>query len=110
PAARNVISGNGTGGTPLHTAGISVNDSSDLNTIRGNFIGVDSTGAVALQNAKDGVAVNAATHTLIGGTTDAERNVISGNGQHAISLVEADENMVRGNFLGTDVTGTQSVA
>jgi CSLREA domain-containing protein len=108
PAARNVISGNDSAGTLQHNAGITVSFGSDVNTIQGNFIGVDSTGAVALQNVH-GVASFGAAHTLIGGTTAPERNVISGNGGAGIFLSSADENMVRGNFLGTDVTGTKAV-
>ena len=36
-----------------------------------------------------------------------ERNVISGNVRHGVQIVtDADHNVVAGNFIGTDLTGT----
>src|SRR4029077_21049546 len=50
------------------------------------------------------------TSALIGGTTVAARNIISGNGNaNAVDFfagVPNDMNTVQGNFIGTDVTGT----
>jgi hypothetical protein len=64
----------------------------------------------ARKNGGEGIYILAASNNLIGGTAGAERNVISGNGGNAVALLSgADANMVRGNFLGTDVTGTQAV-
>ena len=44
---------------------------------------------------------------LIGGTTVAARNVISANTGIGVSVVSGDDNVVAGNFIGTDVTGTE---
>jgi hypothetical protein len=46
--------------------------------------------------------------TLVGGTSPAKRNVVSGNGLVGI-LVTADGTLVAGNYIGTDATGTQAV-
>jgi len=49
------------------------------NVIEGNFIGPDPTGAAAPGN-NTGVLVQDSAQNLIGGTTPAARNLISGNG------------------------------
>ena len=80
------------------------------NVIEGNFIGTDVTGTVALGNKFFGVVIENAPNNTIGGTTVEARNIISGNGT-GISLggPGATGNLVQGNFIGTDVTGTIAV-
>ncbi len=98
--ARNVISGN--------TFGISISGASShvLHTrALGNFIGTDVTGSGRLGNTQDGIALDG-VNTIIGGTT-GEGNVISANGRYGISIFGADSSVVQGNYIGTDVTGTQ---
>ena len=75
--------------------------------IAGNWIGLDSSGTAALGNASPGVHVLGANNT-IGGTAPNDRNVISGNGAEGIRIdgAGATGNLVRGNFIGTDRTGT----
>ncbi|PYJ06946.1 MAG: hypothetical protein DMF06_17035, partial [Verrucomicrobia bacterium] len=55
-----------------------------------------------------------ARNTRIGGTTVAERNVISGNGSYAeeglpsgsqVNIVDADGTLVEGNYIGTTADG-----
>ena len=87
--------------------GIEVNSS--LNAIEGNFIGTDPTGTEALGNRGAGVFGFGDGNT-IGGTTAASRNVISGNGGSGIRLDFGDFNVIQGNFIGTDITGTQSLS
>ena len=53
--------------------------------IAGNWIGVNATGSAAAANRDDGIEVNA-PNVVIGGTTAAARNVISGNTQRGIEL------------------------
>src|SRR5262249_23950411 len=86
-------------------------------TIAGNEIGTDPSGTIALAApGSTGVALaspsEAVTGNVIGGTTPAARNVISGNsGSGTFGLgIELDGagvtgNVVEGNFIGTDVTG-----
>jgi hypothetical protein len=101
PAARNLISGNGTG---------ILIESGNTHAVQGNLIGTDASGTAALGNSLDGIALQASSNT-IGGTTTTARNVISANGRHGISLgggtAVAQNNLVQTNFIGTDVTGTQ---
>ena len=102
----NVISGNGTAGVQLYLY------SSTNNVVQGNKIGTDATGTVAIGNGLSGVSINGGTYNLIGGTTPAARNIISGNGQDGVVINTggAKGNKIQGNFIGTDVTGTKRVA
>lgn len=74
--------------------------------ILGNFIGTDATGTVAIGNGDDGISVMAgAYNNIIGGSTAAARNIISGNGATGL-YIEGSGTIVQGNYIGTDVTGT----
>ena len=84
-------------------------ENSGSNQIEGNYIGTDVTGTLDLGNSLDGVdiALGAQSNT-IGGSTAGERNIISGNVQSGVRIADpgTDKNIVSGNYLGTDVTGT----
>ena len=82
------------------------------NTIEGNFVGTDPSGTLARPNGEFGIFVDGPPNNLIGGTTTAARNLVSGNIQFsgiAISGSTATNNRVEGNYVGTDVTGTVAV-
>jgi hypothetical protein len=102
PAAANVISGNKGYALVFYGAG------TDANVVQGNRIGTDPTGRVAVPNASYGVLVyGGAKGSIIGGSAAGAGNLISGNGGHGIS-VQGDGTSgtaVRGNFVGTDLTG-----
>ena len=103
--ARNVISGNLGIGIQLFS------EETSGNKIQGNYIGTDAGGTAALANTKSGVEItfgipSKPMNNLIGGTTPAARNVISGNGEHGILFDGAISNQVQGNFIGTDASGT----
>jgi CSLREA domain-containing protein len=98
PAARNLISGN---------AGVSAVDCKGTgNIVQGNLIGTDITGTLALGNSSRGVLVDSGGTALIGGTTVAARNIISGNTNADGVQLSGSATTVQGNFIGTDVTGT----
>jgi hypothetical protein len=106
---RNVISGNSQGGIEI---------GGNNNWILGNFIGVDVTGANPLPNGTPGGLSNAGGITIlggsgnsIGGTTAGDGNVISanyysGSGGSGITLLDNGGDLVAGNWIGTDATGT----
>lgn len=78
------------------------------NLVEGNYIGTDATGTSDLGNARAGIFCSSPSNT-IGGTTVAARNIISGNaGGIGFDgfLGFAASNIVKGNYIGTDVTGT----
>ena len=92
------------------------------NVIQGNYLGTDVSGAVAEGNASDGVFIENSPGNTIGGTTAAQRNIIAGqansNGfskgveiyQDTSPTSNASGNLVEGNYIGTDVTGTKALA
>jgi hypothetical protein len=80
------------------------------NVVEGCFIGTDATGTVALGNG-GGVRMFFSPGTRIGGATAAARNIISGNLGIGVQIdVNSTGNLVQGNFIGTDATGTNALA
>ncbi|MBA3596534.1 MAG: DUF4347 domain-containing protein [Methylibium sp.] len=103
--AGNVISGNAEEGIYL------VNATTTGNIVRGNFIGTDAGGTAALGNGLHGIGIDGgAQGNLIGGTTAADRNVISGNANYGIVIFNSNTNTVRGNYIGTNAAGTAAIA
>jgi hypothetical protein len=100
PADRNVISGNFFAGIQFFGAAATGNQ------VYGNYIGVDATGTLDRGNAEDGINLELSGGNIIGGPAPGQRNILSGNGSDGIDLNGGDFNVVQGNYLGTDVTGT----
>jgi parallel beta-helix repeat protein len=77
------------------------------NVLRGNLVGTNAFGQRGLANRADGITIFQASFNVIGGTTDAERNVVSGNLVSGVALEgnTATGNLVVGNYIGTDPTG-----
>jgi titin len=99
--ARNIISGNQFDGVSFFDIGTAGN------LVQGNYIGTDATGTTALSNADDGVAISGgAADNTIGGTASGARNIISGNHLGGLDISDSDSNLVQGNFIGTNSTGT----
>ena len=102
-SARNVISGNSAFGLGI----LQLSDTG--NTVQGNYIGTDVTGTRGVANTLAGVQIQAVGN-MIGGTAAGAGNVISGNGQQGVYLTgsngEVTGNVVQGNFIGVDTTGT----
>jgi len=102
PAARNVLSGNI--GLGLSLAGVNTRH----NRVIGNFIGTNATGTAAVGNG-GGLQIYEGANNTIGGAVAAARNVISGNQFEGLSMEAAIGNVVWGNYIGTDVTGTSAI-
>jgi uncharacterized repeat protein (TIGR01451 family) len=103
PGAGNVIAGNQRDGIALGaTASV---------LVAGNFIGTDITGTTALPNTGNGVTADGAQNAAIGGTTAGAQNVISGNAGSGVVMSGGGTYMdvVQGNLIGTDLTGTQNL-
>lgn len=77
------------------------------NTIRGNYIGTDTAGITKQPNAQSGISINAsAVGNVIGGTSSADRNLISGNGDAGIYLLGSSSNVIQGNYIGCNASGS----
>ena len=110
-AARNIISAN--------ADGVFLSGSND--TVQGNFIGVNASGARGLGNKLDGLFLTYTNDITIGGATAGMGNVISANGGAGVDLNALFPNLngasqpsqgsgynignlIQGNFVGTDST------
>jgi hypothetical protein len=103
--ARNIISGNFTYGVVV------ANPSTSGNLIQGNYIGLGSNGMSAIPN-NDGVLFSdGATNNTLGGTNAGAANCVSGNSYRGVFISDANTsgNLVQGNFIGTDRTGTNAL-
>jgi hypothetical protein len=89
------------------------------NVVAGNLIGTTATGLAALDNGA-GIYITGNSNT-IGGATASARNIISGNlgpGSPSSFGINIDSqygvntgqyNLVEGNYIGPDITGTTSL-
>ncbi|MDG2224390.1 MAG: PKD domain-containing protein [Rubripirellula sp.] len=77
--------------------------------IQGNRIGLDSSGLDSQPNDGHGIAIVDADGSQIGGADPSQRNVISGNLLSGISMVDTSDNLIAGNYIGTDSQGIQFV-
>ena len=103
PGQGNVISGNDWNGIEI------ARNESTGNRIEGNLIGTDVTGTLDLGNYRSGISLGVgANSNTIGGSVSDAGNVISGN-QFGISLGGGGSNVIQGNLIGTDVSGTNPV-
>ncbi|HZM89033.1 MAG TPA: right-handed parallel beta-helix repeat-containing protein, partial [Blastocatellia bacterium] len=99
--SENTISGNGLSGVRFV--------SSSNNVVQGNTIGLSSNGLTKIGNSSGGIIFfTTGTANLIGGTTAAARNIISGNTGVGITLRDAGvaNNTIQGNYIGVGATGT----
>ena len=101
PELRNVVSANGSAGISLSGSG---------NTVMGNYVGTDATGSAALGNDRYGVFLGTFNeNNTVGGVNPGEGNLISGNGLDGVHVRDSDNNVIQGNWIGTDAAGTSSL-
>ncbi len=87
-----------------------INPAADNNVIAGNYIGTDTTGLVCslMGNGQSGVGIeNGAGNNTVGGTTSADRNIISCNQLNGVDISDllfssgsTSGNQVIGNIIG----------
>ena len=78
-------------------------------TLEGNYLGTSVGGTAFVTNRETGILAGGTGTIVIGGTTPAARNLISGNGRGTLNpgiLTIADAAVtIQGNLIGTDATG-----
>jgi parallel beta-helix repeat protein len=101
------ISGSGDGGNTISNNVISGNIqvgliliSSVNNTIQGNYVGLDATGATAMGNTGNGIFLNGSCNF-----NTLDKNVVSANTGGGILLTSSSHNTITGNYCGLDKTG-----
>jgi hypothetical protein len=97
----NLISGNDWGDLYVGDPGTA------YNTVVGNLVGTDVTGTWPLGIGEGVGVMNDAHFNRIGGTSQQDANVISANG---LSLWRAHDNLVLGNLIGTNISGTRAIS
>jgi titin len=100
-----VISGNLSYGLFYVTRG------TEYNRFWGNMVGVDSTGTLAVPNDIGIVVSTGTAHNIIGGDEPWQANVFSGNRLSGMMITNGltEYNQVKGNYFGTDKTGTVAI-
>lgn len=103
--ACNLVSGNGANGIGIWHSGVSGT------VIQGNYVGTNASGSGAIPNIDIGVEINETPNNTLGGQAANARNVLSGNGGSGVFItgVASIGNIVQGNYIGTDSTGTHGV-
>ncbi len=99
----NLLSGNG-------NDGVVILGGASGTVVAGNLMGTDVTGTLSVPNGFYGIEVDSGGNT-VGGLTAGARNIISGNDQAGVVLYQPYSvgNVVEGNYVGTDITGSFSV-
>lgn len=77
--------------------------------VEGNEIGTDVTGTVALTTGAGITIQQGSNDNTIGGTAAGAGNLLSGNIGDGLNIFGSMNDVVRGNFIGTDATGTKAL-
>jgi hypothetical protein len=90
-----------------------------LGQVAGCYIGTNAAGTAAVENGNVGVLIETGAYgNIIGGSTVADRNVISGNHFQGIAIRDSGtnprdsgtrNNSVRGNYIGLNAAGTAAL-
>lgn len=75
------------------------------NLIEGNYLGVGIDGKTALPN-DFGINILYPGHNTVGGNTASKRNVISGNSNNGLRISGGYDNVIKGNYIGVDASGS----
>jgi hypothetical protein len=100
----------------FHFTGILINNNGG-NHVEGCYIGTDATGTIAQSNGDDGVSIST-SNNVVGGTSPAQHNLISGNNGAGVDIsrfcCSGDTssivgNVIQGNYIGVNSTGSAAI-
>jgi parallel beta-helix repeat protein len=105
PEERNIISGNWAYGLPFIGNGVY------YNRVTGNYIGTNASGNTAVPNTYGVLFDDGSSFNIVGADNSLERNIISGNSGYGVFIYNygTHENVVEGNYIGTDANGSVAV-
>ena len=80
------------------------------NSVKGNFIGTNAANKT-LGNYSNGIVIDGAINTIVGGSTAADANIIVDNGNYGITIFNTPSTgtQIKGNFIGVARNGTTSI-
>ncbi len=80
------------------------------NTVEGNYLGLDRTGTTMQGSSQRGLRLSGIPDNVVGGTKPWQRNVMAGTSQALqVDGSGATNNVIQGNYLGTNASGTQTL-
>ncbi len=75
--------------------------------ITGNYVGTDVTGNIGIANGEHGIyGYNNSHNPRVGGTTPAERNIVSSSTAHGIYFNNCSSPVIKGNIVGLGLNGS----
>jgi hypothetical protein len=98
---------------------VALNLQSSSNVVAGNFVGLHPNGLSGLGNLEGVLVGSNSCCNTVGGMRPEDRNILSGNGGHALVVSDssptapfppATNTSVLGNFFNTDVSGLRRVS
>jgi CSLREA domain-containing protein len=107
PESRNLASGGR--GVRIFASTALAKEANSANVVQNNYIGTDRHGLAVIGNDGGGVSVEWGTGHIIGGVAGVAGNVIAGNNSSGVFLGTVDHTVVKGNYVGTDRTGTAAL-
>jgi len=90
-------------------AGIKIQNATNT-LVAGNKIGSDDAGFAAIPNSKGIVVDTGSSVTNIGGAPIHQQNVVSGNTNEGIKLINGSDTTIQNNLIGVNKDGTGAIA
>jgi parallel beta-helix repeat protein len=105
PIIGNLLSGNISYGIFI------VTNQTFYNQVKGNKIGTNAAGTDTIPNDAGLLIGGGARYNIIGGDYPNDMNLISGNRYGGIEIADQHtrENVIKGNYIGTDISGTYAL-
>jgi uncharacterized repeat protein (TIGR01451 family) len=77
--------------------------------VEGNHLGLRPDGITARSNGRRGIYIQDSNAVTIGGLTTSTKNVISGNGEDGVFIIDSTNITLQNNFIGTNAIGSTGV-